>query len=126
MSVLYLYQANIVSFVHRVYTEEQPGDAAVMLFIKDLREEDSGQYHCKGFYASTEEMAAEVQISTFSKHWFAHQRVSRISNPQFRILLFWLAVKKIVKFGFRDWEFLKQLLGAAHININHEKVKWLV
>lgn len=49
----------------RVYTEEQPGDAAVMLFIKDLREEDSGQYHCKGFYASTEEMAAEVQISTF-------------------------------------------------------------
>ena len=50
-----------------MYTEEQPGDAAVMLFIKDLREEDSGQYLCKGFYASNEEMYAEVQISTFSK-----------------------------------------------------------
>ena len=55
-------------FVPRVYTEEQPGDAAVMLFIKDLREEDSGQYRCKGYYASNEEMYATVQISTFSKY----------------------------------------------------------
>ena len=51
-----------------MYTEEQPGDAAVMLFIKDLREEDSGDYNCKGYYASTEEMYATVQISTYSKY----------------------------------------------------------
>ena len=58
--------------MHRVYTEEQPGDAAVMLFIKDLREDDSGQYRCKGFYASNEEMYATVQISTFSKCTFRY------------------------------------------------------
>ena len=51
----------------RVYTEEQPGDAAIMLFIKDLREEDSGTYRCSGIYATNEEMHAQVDISTFSK-----------------------------------------------------------
>lgn len=51
----------------RIYTEEQPGDAAIMLFIKDLREEDSGEYHCQGIYANNEQMAAKVQISTFSE-----------------------------------------------------------
>jgi len=49
----------------RVYTEEQPGDAAIMLFIKDLREEDSGTYRCSGIYATNEEMHAQVDISTF-------------------------------------------------------------
>ena len=53
--------------IYRVYTEEQPGDAAIMLFIKDLREEDSGNYRCSGIYATNEEMHAEVKISTFSK-----------------------------------------------------------
>jgi hypothetical protein len=38
-----------------------------MLFLKDLREEDSGYYRCSGLYASNEEMFAEVKISTFSK-----------------------------------------------------------
>ena len=50
-----------------MYTEEQPGDAAIMLFIKDLREEDSGTYRCRGIYATNEEMHAQVDISTFSK-----------------------------------------------------------
>lgn len=49
----------------RVYTEEQPGDAAIMLFIKGLREDDSGVYRCGGIYASNEEMFAEVKIATF-------------------------------------------------------------
>ena len=31
-------------FVLRVYSEEQPGDAATALFIKQLSEEDAGQY----------------------------------------------------------------------------------
>ena len=38
-----------------------------MLFIKDLREEDSGIYRCSGIYATNEELHAEVKISTFSK-----------------------------------------------------------
>jgi hypothetical protein len=50
-----------------VYTEEQPGDAAIMLFIKSLREEDSGSYRCEGIYANNEQMSARVQISTFSE-----------------------------------------------------------
>jgi len=36
-----------------------------MLFIKDLREEDSGTYRCSGIYATNEEMHAQVDISTF-------------------------------------------------------------
>jgi len=61
------YKANGESIPEddRVYTEEQPGDAAIMLFIKDLREEDSGSYRCKGIYATNEELHAEVKISTF-------------------------------------------------------------
>ena len=56
----------------RVYTEEQPGDAAIMLFIKNLREEDSGAYHCQGIYANNEQMAAQVQITTFSKLLYSY------------------------------------------------------
>ena len=63
MEILLTYSC----FNYRVYTEEQPGDAAIMLFIKDLREEDSGAYKCRGIYATNEEMHAEVEISTFSK-----------------------------------------------------------
>jgi hypothetical protein len=53
-----------------VYTEEQPGDAAIMLFIKNLREEDSGGYTCKGIYANNEQLMATVHISTFSETRF--------------------------------------------------------
>ena len=35
-------------FLYRVYTEELPGDAGIMLFIKDLNQDDSGRYVCKG------------------------------------------------------------------------------
>ena len=38
-----------------------------MLFIKNLREDDSGRYRCEGIYASNEEMKVAVQISTFSE-----------------------------------------------------------
>ena len=54
-----------------MYTEEQPGDAAIMLFIKNLREEDSGAYVCKGIYANNEQLMATVQISTFSKNFIS-------------------------------------------------------
>ncbi|XP_059086244.1 fasciclin-2-like isoform X2 [Tigriopus californicus] len=49
----------------RIYTEEKPGDAAIMLFIKHLREEESGLYTCEGIYANNEKMTAQVQISTY-------------------------------------------------------------
>ncbi|TRY72000.1 hypothetical protein TCAL_16236, partial [Tigriopus californicus] len=48
-----------------IYTEEKPGDAAIMLFIKHLREEESGLYTCEGIYANNEKMTAQVQISTY-------------------------------------------------------------
>ena len=38
-----------------------------MLFIKDLNQEDSGKYICRGTYANNEEMETEVTIATFSK-----------------------------------------------------------
>lgn len=53
--------------VFRIYTEEKPGDAAIMLFIKHLREEESGLYTCEGIYANNEKMTAQVQISTYSE-----------------------------------------------------------
>ena len=51
----------------RLYTEEQPGDAAVMLFIKNLHEKDSGTYTCEGVYANNEKMVTKVSITTFSE-----------------------------------------------------------
>ena len=55
-------------FLSRVYTEELPGDAGIMLFIKDLNQDDSGRYVCQGIYANNEEMFAEVVIDTFSEY----------------------------------------------------------
>ena len=55
-------------FLCRVYTEELPGDAGIMLFIKDLNQDDSGRYVCKGIYANNEVMMAEVVIDTFSEY----------------------------------------------------------
>jgi len=49
----------------RIYTEEQPGDAAIMLFMKNLRERDSGTYTCEGVYANNEKMVTQVSITTF-------------------------------------------------------------
>ena len=37
----------------------------------DLRQTDTGQYTCRGIYANTEEMSAQVEIKTFSKFYFA-------------------------------------------------------
>ena len=62
----YLLIINII--IYRVYTEELPGDAGIMLFIKDLNQEDSGEYICQGTYANNEEMKSKVKISTFSKY----------------------------------------------------------
>ena len=62
--------ADLSYYWYRVYTEELPGDAGIMLFIKDLNQDDSGRYICRGTYANNEEMETEVVISTFSKfHW---------------------------------------------------------
>ena len=55
-------------FLYRVYTEELPADAGIMLFIKDLNQADSGKYVCRGTYANNEEMQTQVVISTFSKY----------------------------------------------------------
>ena len=57
----------VIIFLYRVYTEELPGDAGIMLFIKDLNQDDSGKYICQGIYANTEEMVAQVVIDTFSE-----------------------------------------------------------
>ena len=38
-----------------------------MLFIKDLNQDDSGDYICRGTYANNEEMESKVTIATFSK-----------------------------------------------------------
>ena len=58
-----------LSLTPRVYTEEQPGDAAIMLFIKNLRGADTGKYTCRGIYANNEEMTAQVEIKTFSEYY---------------------------------------------------------
>ena len=62
-----------------------------MLFIKDLREEDSGTYRCSGIYATNEEMHAQVDISTFSKFlenstWQGDQASSREAVTFFGIM----------------------------------------
>ena len=50
-----------------MYTEELPGESAIMLFIKNIREADQGAYVCKGVYANNDQMEARVQLQTFSK-----------------------------------------------------------
>lgn len=64
---LYLFLKFIFLHLDRVYTEELPGDAGIMLFIKDLKNADAGNYTCSGIYANNEEMTASVEIITFSK-----------------------------------------------------------
>ena len=54
-------------FLSRVYSEEQPGDAATALFIKKLSEEDAGEYRCTAVYASNQRLEARVDISVYSK-----------------------------------------------------------
>ena len=54
-------------FLFRVYSEEQPGDAATALFIKKLSEEDAGEYRCTAVYASNQRLEARVDISVYSK-----------------------------------------------------------
>ena len=51
----------------RVYSEEQPGDAATALFIKKLDEEDAGEYRCTAVYASNQQLEARVDISVYSE-----------------------------------------------------------
>jgi len=49
----------------RIYSEEQPGDAATALFIKKLTEEDAGDYRCTAVYASNQQLEARVDISVY-------------------------------------------------------------
>ena len=51
----------------RIYSEEQPGDAATALFIKKLTEEDAGDYRCTAVYASNQQLEARVDISVYSE-----------------------------------------------------------
>ena len=51
-----------------MYSEEQPGDAATALFIKNLSEEDQGKYRCTAIYASNQELEANVEIQVFSTY----------------------------------------------------------
>ena len=53
----------------RVYSEEQPGDAATALFIKKLSEEDAGEYRCTAVYASNQQLEARVVIDVYSKFY---------------------------------------------------------
>ena len=54
--------------LYRVYSEEQPGDAATALFIKKLDEEDAGEYRCTAVYASNQQLEARVDISVYSEY----------------------------------------------------------
>jgi len=49
----------------RVYSEEQPGDAATALFIKNVQNRDAGQYTCRATYASNQKLEASVKIQIF-------------------------------------------------------------
>ena len=51
----------------RIYSEEQPGEAATALFIKQLSEEDGGNYRCSAIYASNQHLEAAVDIAVFSE-----------------------------------------------------------
>ncbi len=57
----------MTSLCIRVYSEEQPGDAATALFIKKLDEEDAGEYRCTAVYASNQQLEARVDISVYSE-----------------------------------------------------------
>ena len=58
----------------RVYSEEQPGDAATALFIKKLSEEDAGEYRCSAIYASNQRLEAKVDISVYSEYYSSEGR----------------------------------------------------
>lgn len=60
-------QSSKVMLSPRVYSEEQPGDAATALFIKKLSEEDAGEYRCSAIYASNQRLEARVDISVYSE-----------------------------------------------------------
>ena len=78
-------------FLYRVYTEELPADAGIMLFIKDLNQADSGKYVCRGTYANNEEMQTQVVISTFSKYplHVAQSYIYMYNITQKTLALYW-------------------------------------
>jgi len=49
----------------RVYTEEQPGEAGIALFIKQISDHDEGIYTCKAVYASNQRLDVSVKISLY-------------------------------------------------------------
>jgi len=63
-----------------------------MLFIKNLREDDSGNYICQGIYANNEQISATVKVSTFSKsHAMLLQLVILLNSDK----LLWLRMGSI-------------------------------
>ena len=65
--VKFIWRCYLQYFNTRVYSEEQPGDAATALFIKKLSEEDAGEYRCTAVYASNQQLEARVVIDVYSK-----------------------------------------------------------
>ena len=51
----------------RIYSEEQPGEAATALFIKRVTEADGGDYRCSATSASNQHLEATVSITVFSE-----------------------------------------------------------
>jgi len=49
----------------RIYSEDQPGEAATALFIKHVRNEDAGEYTCRSTYAANQQLFTSTTIQVY-------------------------------------------------------------
>ena len=49
-----------------MYTELMEEESVVELFIKEVEEEDAGNYSCSGMYASNQELEETVEVLVYS------------------------------------------------------------